>query len=166
MEKEKKDTVRISVYENPMRCAIRFNKNAYLKFNGPYVRPIGKGDKMYFYPATPTNGTLVTAKNGMQIGRKEYVDAIAPFEGLYNMLWDEALKVYYIRKHTPVGETKTTEPEAAPVVEEPKAEKPKAEKNVDVAGKLTALMAECIDSDDLAGAKALLKAVRAFGGRI
>ena len=159
-----KDGVRVSIYKNPDRCAVRFYKNAIKLFNGPYVKPIGKGYKLYFYPSTPTNGMLVTEKNGIQIGRREYVESMRRYEGVHKLLFDEGLRVYYIDT-----EPQTEEP--AEQIEEIKPE-PKAEKRTkryelaDVTSKLAEVMVGCIDGDDLAGAKAILKAMRAFGEKI
>ena len=164
-----RDGVRVSIYENPARCAIRFYKNAVKKFNGPYVKVRGSHDKLYFYPATPTDGALITDKDGIQIGRREYVDAIRPFEGIHDVYFDEGLRAYYIKLKDDAAPVEEQEaPKAAPKAVEPaKVEKPReAEPEKGVAEKLSRLMVECIDADDLAGAKALLKAVRAFGGYV
>ena len=157
-----KDGVRVSFNNN--RCTVRFYKNAIKLFNGPYVKPIGKGAKLYFYPSTPTKGMLISEKNGIQIGRRDYVDSMRRYEGIHKMLFDEGLRVYYIDT-----EPQTEEP--AEQIEEIKPE-PKAEKRAkkyelaDVTSKLAEVMVGCIDGDDLAGAKAILKAMRAFGEKI
>ena len=156
-----RDGVRVSIYKNPDRCAVRFGKNAIKMFNGPYVRPIGKGYKLYFYPSTPTQGMLITEKNGIQIGRREYVDSMRRYEGVHKLLFDEGLRVYYIDT-----EPRTEEPAEQIAETETPAKKAKKYELDDVTGKLTEIMVGCIDGDDLAGAKAILKAIRAFGEKI
>ena len=157
-----KDGVRVSIYRNPDRCAIRFYKGAIRLFNGPYVKPIGKGYKLYFYPSTPTKGMLVTEKNGIQIGRREYVDLMRKYEGVHKLLFDEGLRIYYIdtEPQTEAPAEKIAEPEVKI------ATKAKRYDLADVTGKLAEVMIGCIDGDDLAGAKAILKAMRAFGEKI
>ena len=95
------------------------------------------------------------------MSKGEYVTTLKKFKGVHNMLFDDATHYYYIEQGG--GE----EPE--PLTEEQKAEKKaekrsKEERNTinEIAGLIQGQMYECIDNDDLAGAKALLKTLRAL----
>ena len=151
-------------HNNVDRAVITFFGDAVTAFNGPYVKFWGKGNKLFFIPSTPSSGALIGAHGRVQVSRKEYVEALRGFEGKHKMEWDDGLKMYYIEAIKNDEQRVIVEEPIEKPAEEPKAKTKTTKADAAVTDKLNSLMIECIDNDDLSGAKALLKAIRAFGG--
>lgn len=147
------------------RCIIAFYRNTDREFNfSPYIRVMGKGNKL----GTPSTG-IELKKNQLAIYKRSLIDELKKFEGRHVLSYDETFKCYYID----LDQQTETEPQPEEVPAPVKVKKAKAEpadapeqkvKSAEacVQDVLLSLMFECVDTEDVNGAKALLKAYRRF----
>ena len=145
-----KDDLRVAIYGENNGC-MTFYKDTQAtllkKFNySPYIALRGKGARLYFYPATPGTGLKIGENGRVQMSRPELLADIRKFVGSHKMRYDETFQKYYI--------------EAAEERPERPAERPKKAAETNVEGILMGCLFESIDGDDIAGAKAILKAMR------
>lgn len=147
-----KDDLRVAVYGENNGC-VTFYKDTLDKFNfSPYIKLWGKGTRLYFLPSSPTAGQKIGDTGRVQIAKPEIVEVLKSFKGTHRLLFDAVTKYYYVdRENT---EERVEEDEEKP---KPKKEKKPGE---NVEGILMGCLFESIDGDDLAGAKAILNAMR------
>lgn len=166
-----KGDLRVAVYGENNGC-VTFYKDTLDKFNfSAYIKLWGKGTRLYFLPSTPMVGTKIGETGKVQVSRPEIADVLKGFKGTHKLLFDDVTHYYYIDKDKSAVEEQEQEQEQETKTER-KPEKPKEPKEPRVVrekktvskdavgGVLMGCLYECIDNDDLAGAKALLKAIR------
>ena len=141
----------------------------------------------------PNKGYLIQKNNTIQFGGKELCDSMKKYQGKFFLMHDDSMHSYYIdtveskiadeapkksRKAKFVNplqsakdnlqeivELKKAKGTLTDVMENPDTKKLKVKTADDIViSTLRTLSDECIDADDLAGAKALLKAIRKFEG--
>ena len=201
-----KAEVRIKIYKDLNKGLIKFYKDVLDRYNfGSYIKFWKKGNRLYFYTASPSQGILVGENNTIQFTKPEYMAELTRFQGNYILKCDdEKSHFYYIDESCKVeevtdtptqrkGKRKKSDEEKfenplqpakdalkeiieikeqkgtlAEIVEQNSIQsvafverKPNAAENI-VETTLRDLSDECLDNDDLAGAKALLKAIRRF----
>ena len=150
-----KDDLRVAVYGENNGC-VTFYKDTLDKFNfSPYIKLWGKGTRLYFLPSSPTAGQKIGESGKVQIARPEIVEVLRSFKGTHRLLYDDVTRYYYIDRE---ASEDTEEPEEKPAAKATEGPKKAPEGNIE--GILMGCLFESIDGDDLAGAKAILNAMR------
>ncbi len=174
------------------KALIRFYKDTPAMFNGGcYISVWGKGTRLYFLPASPSKGLFISEQNGIQCSKKDIVASLVPFAGKWKLRFDDTTHYYYIDRaltnEDPENELTEEQEEAITPVKASRAKGTKSSSIKKTASKGKAVklatpptnkhiptadeiventlrneLDECLDGDDLAGAKALLKAIRKF----
>lgn len=153
----------------------------------PFLKIFGKGNKLYLnqLEGAPKGARQYPfqSNNTIQFGGKQLCDSMKKYEGKFYLLHDDGEHSYYLDTEiSKIGDKpnanakrsvqiqpdcKTFAEQVNALYENPVKDKPEPKKPMNTAesfviNTLRALSDECIDNDDLAGAKALLKAIRKF----
>lgn len=149
-----KDDLRVAVYGENNGC-VTFYKDTLDKFNfSPYIKLWGKGTRLYFLRSVTTAGQKIGDAGRVQIAKPEIVEVLKSFKGTHRLLFDAVTKYYYVDREKVEAKSEENAGEEKP---KPKKEKKPGE---NVEGILMGCLFESIDGDDLAGAKAILNAMR------